>query len=220
MNRSLKIMTITAVFTAGIFMGCSGGGGGAAACTDFAGTVAAKQYAVDKQDLSERIVFLGDSITHEWDVNAVTLGVVNFAIGGEATPQLSGRIENFNFTHTARAVVIAIGTNDIYRGYSVAASELAIRKVLDNISVPVVLAGIHPIDESKRTYTNAQIDQSNALWEAVCSEYANCTFAPSPFTAPLEAQYSVGDGLHLNPLAYSLWAHAIRDGLVAAGVAL
>lgn len=217
MNRMTRNVTISCLV--GIVIGCGGGGGGgAAACVDFFATIAARQYDVDQQDLSERIVFLGDSITHSWDVNAVTLGVVNFAIGGEATPQLSGRIENFNFTHTARAVVIAIGTNDIGRGYPIATSELAIRKVLDNISVPVVLAGIHPIDESKRGYTNAQIDARNALWEAVCSEYANCTFAPSPFTAPLEDQYSVGDGLHLNPLAYSIWAGTIRDGLTEAGV--
>lgn len=217
MNRSFKVMTIVAIFTAGIFMGCSGGGGGAVACIDFYVEDVARHFTIDKQDMSERVVFLGDSITASWDVDSVTPGSISFGIGGETTPQLASRIGKFNFTHTARGVVVAIGTNDIRRSIAIGDSEAAIRTVLDNISVPVIVSGIHPVGAPEPD-NNAKIGQRNAMLESVCAEYQNCTFSPSPFASPLEAQYHTGDGLHLNAAGYSVWAPAVRDALTAAGV--
>ena len=64
---------------------------------------------------NQTIVFIGDSIIQGLYVSAVTENGVNFGISGDTTAGVLERIDKYTILNKARAVVIAIGINDIPR---------------------------------------------------------------------------------------------------------
>ena len=61
------------------------------------------------------VIFIGDSITQGLATSAISQLSVNYGIGSDTTLGVIERLDTYHSINTAKAVVIAIGINDIKR---------------------------------------------------------------------------------------------------------
>jgi lysophospholipase L1-like esterase len=165
-------------------------------------------------------VFVGDSMTQGLCVAAVTDRGVNFGIGCDTTLGVLQRIGRYHGIPQARAVVLAIGVNDLRRRSN---SEIIDNygQILAKIpsSVPVVFSAVLPIDEqSRRERWNERIHDLNAGAAQLCSSFKNCRFIDSGAklvnaSGNLDARYHIGDGVHLSADGYRVWIKDLKSAL-------
>ncbi|MFA6449641.1 MAG: GDSL-type esterase/lipase family protein [bacterium] len=182
------------------------------------------QLRVDGNVPKGAVVFIGDSITEGLCVAAVADKAVNFGIAGDTTTGVLARIPMYKSLPRAKAIILAIGVNDLWRGQRTDEQILSnLRLVLMQLphKVPVVFSAILPIDEQlekDRYGGNSHIETLNEQTVKLCAQFKNCHYFSSygKLLGPngqLVAEYHVGDGLHISPKGYDIWIADMQKAL-------
>ncbi|MBW7864130.1 MAG: hypothetical protein GX580_11740 [Candidatus Hydrogenedens sp.] len=174
------------------------------------------------------VLFVGDSITQGLCVAAVCDRGVNYGIGSDTTVGVLERLPKYGSIDRARAVVVAIGVNDLSRRDNDAILE-NYRKIAGTVAgsgmvagrAPLVFSAVLPVDERvnpENAGVNGRIRELNRGLAKVCAETRGCrmvdvTGALADDTGSLAPENHVGDGVHLSDKGYTLWITALRDAL-------
>lgn len=166
------------------------------------------------------VLFFGDSHVQGLCVSAVAKRAVNFGVGKDSTAGLRERIARYSSTSRARAIVLAIGINDIRSGRD---SDVCknVRAIVMNLPkhVPVVISAVLPIDERvKGVCLNERVIAVNRSLRLFCDSSERCSFVDSGSaltdeSGNLRKDCHGGDGLHLSTYAYRIWISDIRRAL-------
>lgn len=189
-----------------------------------------KRYADDNlkvpapQAGSQRVVFLGDSITDFWRLNEYfpNKDYLNRGISGQITGQMLGRFLNDVVSIRPAAVLILAGTNDIARGVDIVTVEsnlTAMCDLADHYRIKVILASVLPVHDYNMM-VNPAYEQSKkrsplvirALDEWISNFAQKRSYTYLNYFQPLldarvmlTKEYS-DDGLHPNPAGYRVMA--------------
>ena len=166
------------------------------------------------------VIFIGDSITQGLAVNAVVVPSVNYGIGGDTTVGVLQRLSIYQSIENAKAVVFAIGINDIrYRSNDEIFYNLkAISKKVPSF-IPVIFSAILPIDEDIRSewqgINQNRIRKLNLKLESLTMKINNLFFVDAgqqlmDINGNLANQFHIGDGLHLNSNGNAIWISKLR----------
>ncbi len=179
----------------------------------------------NQQAIPGGIVFVGDSITQEFQIHEFFPNqlMYNRGIGGDTTQGLLTRLEESVFGLKPKLVVLQMGTNDfpvlkLSPEQSLKNLQLVVQQILSVQSrIKIVLVSVYPIHEPTLNFkrkaedyrTNARIRVINAgLKEIAGVHFVNV------FDLLLDAQGQLNmnfsrDGLHLNAKGYEVVAAAI-----------
>lgn len=163
-------------------------------------------------------VFIGDSHIQGLWTDSVAERSVNYGIGGDTTFGVMQRLHDYASLGRARLVVLAIGGNDpSYRNDgAVIANYRAIRAALPPRGC-LVVAVVLPVRESARTELRdrtAHITAINQGMRDVFGDRAAIADANTSLADPdgmLRREYDSGDGVHLSPAGYVVWARSLRE---------
>lgn len=166
------------------------------------------------------VLFIGDSMIQGLCTAAVTENGVGLGIGGDTTQGVTARIMNMAALHTAKAVVLGVGYNDI-RNTSPMTFEVDYRRLLAVMPADQTIhsCGILPVAASNNdTGMLSSIQSYNTIIINACSALKNCIYVAPPaglYTEQgfLKENLHGGDGLHLNHEGYALWIEALRESL-------
>ena len=171
------------------------------------------------------VVFVGDSLVQSLCTDAVISPSVNFGIGGDTTAGVLGRISGYQSLRKARAVVLAVGFNDLK---SRTDRELIAnyREILRKLppGLPVVVSAILPVHEElyrkHASVTNGRIRAINEELAKLCAERPERVFVDTGklLAGPdgnLSTAMQVGDGVHLNSDGYRIWIEALKTGIAS-----
>lgn len=189
------------------------------------------------EDIKERgdqieVVFVGDSITHNYEsvglsvwnkhFNGNPYNTLNLGYGGDQTQNVLYRIQDGEFDgYKAKAIVLMIGTNNSGQyGYDEPPGDviIGIKKVLEGIQqkqpqAKIILCSISPRGEHKtdvlrvrNDFINEEIvkfaDGENIIWFDIRKELMNEDGTISKEMFP--------DYLHPSPKGYRVWAEALK----------
>jgi len=188
-----------------------------------------------------RVVFMGDSITDNWD-NEGYGGFfpgrphVNRGIGGQTTPQMLVRFRPDVIALRPKAVVILAGTNDIAGNTGL----MPLSAVEDNLAsmaelakahgIRVVLASVLPVDDGDRDTQGLPLTRTRCRPPGQIAEvnqwlrqyafasghvYLDYWAALADENGMLKAELS-DDGLHPNAKGYALMAPLAEKAITAA----
>jgi lysophospholipase L1-like esterase len=188
-----------------------------------------------------RVVFMGDSITDNWDAEGYGgffpgRPYVNRGIGGQTTPQMLVRFRPDVIALQPKVVVILAGTNDIAGNTGL----VPLSAVEDNIAsmaelarahgIRVVLASVLPVDDGDRDAQDqpllrtrcrppAQIAELNEWLRRYAKAnghvYLDYAGAVADANGMLRADLAA-DGLHPNAAGYALMAPLAERAIAAA----
>jgi len=176
------------------------------------------------------VMFLGDSLTQDWDKTLwkqrfEALGAVNLGVSGTGTPQVLSRIRRGLLDGCApRLVVLMIGINNVWPGYSAADTARGIEAIVAAIRqkqphAKVLLLGVLPIfdkDDKVRGWIKAVNARIAALADdlpASAGKSVRFLDLGDKFTesdGALRAGFYSVDQVHLQPPAYKLLADTIE----------
>ena len=167
------------------------------------------------------VIFIGDSITQGLAVSAVFPKSVNYGIGSDTTIGVLERLSSYKSLTRAKAIVIAIGVNDLNQHNNAEIIE-NFKKILNKlpINIPIIISAILPIDDKieKRIGGNIRINNLNISITSLCNKYKNVHFLntktlliDSDFN--LSDTYHIGDGIHLNTSGYNIWINKLKQAL-------
>lgn len=174
------------------------------------------------------VVFLGDSITQGWggegkavwEKRFAPLGAVNFGIGGDSTRQVLWRIEHGLLDGLApKAVVLKIGTNNLYGDFNAGSDEeiargieAIVKTVREKLpATRIVLCGILP--RQNEFFTNRILKINPLLKKLEDGQGVRFLDLTEKFeTAPGKVipELFVPDQLHLAAKGYEVWADALE----------
>ena len=176
------------------------------------------------------VVFVGSSMMGGWKSLAAdfpTLKVANRGIGGDVSRGLLFRFQEDVLDLQPRALVIAIGSNDLSAHANPAIVAENVAKLIDmarvqNPQVPIVLCPVAPRDDPKAPLKPGALEDYNARIVALGAE-KNVAVPDlrTPFVNAEGAQiaeYYGKDRLHFTPAGYQQLAAAIRAELKKLGV--
>lgn len=186
-----------------------------------------KRSELQKVNQPIEILFLGDSITHDWEAEGEQFWqqhfahrhAINLGFAGDRTEHLLWRIQNSKLEQLSpQWIVLLIGTNnaghrldppeDIATGVQVILEELQHRLP----SSKVLLMAIFPRSRNTNKPMRQRVDATNTL----IKEFADGTHI---HWLNINEQFLTADGillesvmadlLHLNHSQYDLWARAV-----------
>jgi lysophospholipase L1-like esterase len=186
-----------------------------------------------------QLVFLGDSITHNWEKGGkdvwekywAPLNAANFGIGGDRTEHVLWRLDHGNFDGLKpKEIVLMIGTNNTgHQGrpqkelngatYQCTAQQTAegVKAIIDKLeakcpSAKILLLAIFPRGATPEDKFRKQNEETNAI----IKNYADNR---KVFYMDINAKFLQPDGtlskdimpdlLHPNAKGYEIWAEAI-----------
>ncbi|PKL00883.1 MAG: hypothetical protein CVV56_03500 [Tenericutes bacterium HGW-Tenericutes-1] len=170
-----------------------------------------------------QIVFLGDSLTDGFDLNAYfssDLVIYNRGIGGDKTDGVFARLESNVLAIEPSIIVLLIGINDIHGGRSLEAIEKNYRKILDKIQeelpeCDVYIESLYPTNTMIYSHFTDYWDDIllfNTTLQTLALEY-NYVYM-DVYTELLDGEELnrsfTFDGLHLNSDGY----HIVSDVIV------
>lgn len=196
-----------------------------------------KRYAAENARLrtdstSQRVVFMGNSITEGWSYSDpgffANKDYVNRGISGQTTSQMLVRFRQDVIELKPKAVLILAGTNDIAQN----TGPIPVEKIAGNIFSMAELAranGIEPVLCSvlpvKRYYWRKNIDpiplvrKLNALMRSYCEQqgipYIDYYAAMVANDGGMDWKYT-GDGIHPNLAGYQRMAPLTEKAIHAA----
>lgn len=166
------------------------------------------------------VIFIGDSITQGLNTSAITEPTANYGIGGDTTVGIIERLNTYQSINNARAVVIAIGINDIkYRENDIILNNYKTIIGMIPSHVPIVISAVHPIDERVRNDANgfneSRIKPLNKELKnySLNSErlfYVDTTDQLIDSSGNLDPKYHDLDGVHLNSEGNAVWIQNLR----------
>ncbi len=174
---------------------------------------------MDDNLLKGTVVFIGDSITQGLAVSAVTPLSVNYGIGNDTTVGVLNRIGDYHSLNSAKAVVLAVGINDLKRR-DPAEILKNYNTILTKIprGVEVVICAVKPVDWRVRQAsgrTLQRIDLVNAGLKRLSDRWPNTQFLTvndklADAEGNLVREYHIGDGVHLSAAGYDVWIKELR----------
>jgi lysophospholipase L1-like esterase len=168
------------------------------------------------------VIFIGDSFIQGMCVTGVVSGGINYGIGGDTAAGVLARIPIYKSIPRVRAVVLAVGDNDLRRGYNESVIVANCQKILTGIptNVPVLFCSLTPCGEQlDGEQINKRITSLNHHLTEVCSERRNCHYIElgsglANDGGYLRPQFDDGDGVHLNGEGYQLCIEKLRESLM------
>ena len=196
--------------------------------TSYAGPYYLKQEAYFKALPVKRnaIVFLGNSITEvgEWSEFFVSKSIINRGISGDVTYGVLHRLP-FILEHKPKIIFLAIGVNDIKRGASIEEVSRIYERIIKLITqtspkTKLYVQSILPVNEAMLAtiyakITNEKISNVNKMLQQLAIKN-NCVYVDLHHSdlksndGQLKMELST-DGLHLQPLAYIIWANYLKS---------
>jgi lysophospholipase L1-like esterase len=171
------------------------------------------------------LIFLGDSITQNWERNGRKVwneyyakrNGANFGINSDRTQHVLYRVENGNFDRvSAKLIVLMIGTNNTNPPRETADGVIAIVQRLRQ-KVPkskVLMLGIFPRGSTADDRNRAANDAANAIFKTVADgnmiHYMDIGHVFTNEDGTISKKV-MRDYVHLSPHGYRLWAQAIED---------
>jgi lysophospholipase L1-like esterase len=177
------------------------------------------------------VVFLGDSITQQWDNNGKTvwqerlepLKAVNFGMSGNCTHDLFWRITEGKELEgiQPKAVVLLIGTNNLANNTNreIVSGITALVKELNRQQphAKVLLLGIFPRGAKATDKNRARIKEINEkiarLDDGKRVRYLDFGARFLDANRDLARDDTMYDGVHLTTKGYTIWADAIKEPL-------
>jgi len=164
---------------------------------------------------SNGIILLGDSLIQGLPALAVSDHAVNYGIGADTIAGLEFRIPKYKSLSRARAIVLAIGINDMrdVDNPEIENRYMSMLKLLPE-DVPYYCNAAVPLDEKiNRDWhgrSNERYKDWNMRLKRVCESTGGTYLSvPDAFMSDnglLPAEYHIGDGLHLNAAGNAVWA--------------
>lgn len=166
----------------------------------------------------DKIIFLGDSITHRYDLKKYydNKNIINQGVEGDTTEDIINRLQTSIYDYNVRKVILLIGTNDIGIGKDpIENIKLIINKIksYDN-SIEIIVESIYPINNTKNskikkdvvgTRNNEKIKETNKKIKEICKEknitYVNVYDELTDKNGNLKLEYTV-EGLHISDDGY------------------
>lgn len=185
---------------------------------------------VVREELDNNYVFLGDSITNQYDLDKyyIDMPVVNSGIGGNMTNHILKDMNERVYKYNPSKVFLLIGTNDIEFGNSNDLLISNVEKIIQGIrknrpNCKVYLESIYPVngeDEEKidknmvGKRTNAVIKDINLKLKKICTK-EKCTYIDLyseliDENDNLKLEYT-REGLHLNENGYKKVTEILID---------
>jgi lysophospholipase L1-like esterase len=183
---------------------------------------------VKKVTRNQKIVFIGDSITAQWEYEGISaLGelnaaynnkITNLGIGGDQTQHVIWRLENGEFPAgiDPEYVVLLIGTNNRDTPESIAAGIGKIIRII-NIRSPsskIILVSLLPVVSHNHDYTirnnavNAIIKGYDGYLGITYLDIAPC-YLNSDGT--LNTALFIADKVHLESAGYYIWMEKLME---------
>lgn len=174
-----------------------------------------------------KIVFLGDSITHNWEIPGrefwekyfAPLGAVNFGISGDKTENVLWRIRNGNFSGNMnpKLIVLMIGTNN-WRDEAGATAQ-GVKQILEELKksepqAKILLLAIFPRGADKNDAGRRKNEAVNAIIKNYADDRRifwqdiNGIFLEKDVAQTLPSSV-MPDLLHPNAEGHRRWAEAI-----------
>jgi len=179
---------------------------------------------VDANIPDNSIIFLGDSLIQGLAISSIASPSINFGIGNDTTWGLIQRIPYYSSISKSKAIVIAIGVNDLIRRNN--------KEIINNYKkiatlipdhIPIVFSAILPIDEALLDTVdfNKRIRDVNNELKKLCDDNQRLYFIniTNQLTRPdgwLSEKFHIGDGIHLNALGNAVWIDGLKKGLLNA----
>ncbi len=195
---------------------------------------AANKALLEKATKEPEVVFMGDSITHRWNLREYFPGKdwVNRGISGQATSQMLDRFADDVLQLKPRAVVILAGTNDIANGISNEAITANIAAMISQAQAegiqPVVLAVLpvsdyhaadNPYFRASDRRPRAVILDLNRRLESLCRTkdvpFVDLYTIAADNSGQIPADWA-DDGLHPNALGYAAISPTVGEAVEAA----
>lgn len=166
----------------------------------------------------DKIIFLGDSITHRYDLKKYydNKNIINQGIEGNTTKDVLERLQTGVYDYNAKKVILLIGTNDIGdQEDPIENIKLIINKIKshDN-SIEIIVESIYPINNTKNSKikkdvigarNNEKIKETNKKIKEICKEkditYVNVYDELTDKNGNLKLEYTV-EGLHISDEGY------------------
>lgn len=195
---------------------------------------------VIRQDVAVGTVFMGDSITELWQLDAYFApsdGVIlNRGIGGDITPHMAKRFDGDVIQLKPRNVVILAGTNDVARGLAANKSEdEMISGVIANMEammdaarkagINVLVCSILPTNPDTKNHAGKApiLPKINEKLKAACAAkgciYVDYAAQMSNSAGELPKDLA-RDGLHPHYAGYEIMARALNKAARANGLRL
>jgi lysophospholipase L1-like esterase len=177
--------------------------------------------SINDNMMGGEVIFIGDSLIQGLNTSSICIKAINYGIGGDNTSGLVKRIDIYTNINKAKAIIIEIGIHDILFG-DINKAIMNIDKILFMLSPNslIFLNAVFPVDENIEFYknTNSKIHKFNKDVEILCGRYTNCQFLNPGLKlqdnkGDLSFKYHIGDGIHLNPVGYSIWINDITLAL-------
>ena len=166
------------------------------------------------------VLFIGDSITQALATSAVTNRSINFGIGSDTTLGVVGRLPLYKSINRSRAIVLAVGINDIHQGVDQMDTLTNYRDVLEYIpsDIPVFAVSVLPIgsDAERFGFTNTKIEALNDGIEELTGNFDNVEYLDISdkyrnSAGRLDNNFHVGDGVHLSDAGYAILIRSLRE---------
>ena len=195
----------------------------AAVRLDGPGSIAYKaevgQQSRRSQQVDGAVLFFGDSNTVALATSNISDRSENFGINGDTIEGLTVRIAAYRIVSN-RAIVLAIGTNDVPDGLPHFEEKYAALLALLPQAIPIVIVAIPPMSQTAMLKYSPHgynvIPQTNRAISVVCRSIQRCRYLDL-FTLLengngfLQSSYDVGDGFHLSTAAYLVWVKKLND---------
>ncbi len=182
-----------------------------------------EQFIENKSLDEKNFVFLGDSITHQYDLEKYypeyKYRLVNSGIGGNTTDDILGNMDYRVYRYNPTDVFILVGTNDILRQHNLQTSYdnyvSIIKKIQKNRPKATIrIISIYPTNYDKCTFCgkidhNSLTKKFNKALKMYCDKKENnCTYIDvfdmlTDKNGQLAEKYT-RDGLHLSDKGYEL----------------
>lgn len=196
--------------------------------SSYAGAYYLKQEAYFKALPVKRnaIVFLGNSITEvgEWSELFNSKNIANRGISGDVTYGVLHRLPVI-LEQKPKKIFVTTGVNDIKRGASIEEVSRNYERIIKLIKqtspkTKLYVQSILPVNERMLAaiyakITNERINKVNVLLQKLTIKY-NCVFVDLHLSAlkntdgQLKTELTT-DGLHLQPMAYIIWADYLKS---------
>ena len=188
-------------------------------------------------------LFIGDSITHFWEVQAYFGGtgniLINRGIGGDISTYVRKRFAADALQLQPKLIVMKIGTNDLgWVGDEL--DDARIETVVENITamaaeskaagIPLALCSILPIwgpsvylNEAATMRKNGQIVTANVRIRALAEAYGAIHVDYHPRLVGADGMLPrelADDGVHPHAAGYKIMARVLRETLAIHGITL
>ncbi len=166
------------------------------------------------------IYFIGDSHTQGLATQAITEKSVNYGIGADTTVGVIRRLGQYQSIKNAKAVVIAIGFNDMKskdNSFVLHNIELIIQSIQPDI--PIFISKLLPVSRNRfHSDFIARIISLNTDISTLCDKQPDVHCIDvfkqlSDKKNSLREIFHIGDGVHLNKDGYALWINEIKTSL-------